>query len=236
MVHPNCVNFQHHKTSPCFSPSMFLSPRPGGCVLVVCLCCTGFPGGWIHLQCRRPGSYPWVRRCPGEENDNPLQCSCLGNPMDRGAWWATVHGVAKSQTQLTNTSNEFPLNSSSSFCSLPPTHWTASNMHGIRPGNENHSDLFQAWCDITVYLSSKSLTTPCPHHFSSFLALGNQPMATWETLTPYKVISESQDCSCRTPTPEDILTEVTKKEKNHVGVRIKVFRKFLGTSLGKLSH
>ena len=36
-------------------------------------------------------------RCPGEGNDNPLQYSCLGNPMDRGAWQATVHGVAKSQ-------------------------------------------------------------------------------------------------------------------------------------------
>ena len=34
----------------------------------------------------------------GEGNGNPLQCSCLGNPMDRGAWWATVRGVAKSQT------------------------------------------------------------------------------------------------------------------------------------------
>ena len=34
----------------------------------------------------------------GEGKDNPLQCSCLENPMDRGAWWATVHGVAKSQT------------------------------------------------------------------------------------------------------------------------------------------
>ena len=33
----------------------------------------------------------------GEGNCNPLQCSCLGNPMDRGAWWATVHGVTKSQ-------------------------------------------------------------------------------------------------------------------------------------------
>ena len=34
-------------------------------------------------------------RSPGEVNDNPLQYSCLGNPMDRGAWWATVCGVAK---------------------------------------------------------------------------------------------------------------------------------------------
>ena len=37
---------------------------------------------------------------PGERNGNPLQYSCLENPMDGGAWWATVHGVAKSQTSL----------------------------------------------------------------------------------------------------------------------------------------
>ena len=37
---------------------------------------------------------------PGEGNGNPLQYSCLENPMDRGAWWATVHGVATSRTQL----------------------------------------------------------------------------------------------------------------------------------------
>jgi hypothetical protein len=39
-------------------------------------------------------------RTLGEGNGNPLQYSCLENPMDRGAWWSTVHGVAKSQTQL----------------------------------------------------------------------------------------------------------------------------------------
>ena len=41
-------------------------------------------------------------RSPGIGNGNPLQYSCLGNPMDRGAWWATVHGVAKSPTQLSD--------------------------------------------------------------------------------------------------------------------------------------
>ena len=40
------------------------------------------------------GSVPGWRRSPGEGNGNPIQYSCLGNPMDRGAWWATVHGVA----------------------------------------------------------------------------------------------------------------------------------------------
>ena len=41
---------------------------------------------------------PGSGRSPGGGNGNPLQYSCLGNPMDRGAWWATVHGVTKSQT------------------------------------------------------------------------------------------------------------------------------------------
>ena len=42
------------------------------------------------------GSIPGLGRYPGEGNGNPLQYSCLGNPMDRGAWWAAVHGTAKS--------------------------------------------------------------------------------------------------------------------------------------------
>ena len=46
------------------------------------------------------GSISGSGRFPREGNDNPLQCSCLEKPMDRGVWWATVHGVAKSQTQL----------------------------------------------------------------------------------------------------------------------------------------
>ena len=45
---------------------------------------------------------PGLERSPGEGNDNPLQYSCLGNPMDRGAWQATVHGVTRVKTQLSN--------------------------------------------------------------------------------------------------------------------------------------
>ena len=44
---------------------------------------------------------PELKRFPGERNDNPLQCSCLENLMARGAWWDTIHGVAKNQTRLT---------------------------------------------------------------------------------------------------------------------------------------
>ena len=48
--------------------------------------------------------FVWPQLCSriGEGNGTPLQCSCLENPMDRGAWWAAVHAVAKSQTQLSD--------------------------------------------------------------------------------------------------------------------------------------
>ena len=49
---------------------------------------------------RDAGSIPELVRSPGEGNGNLFQYSCLENPMDRGAWWATVHRVARSQTQL----------------------------------------------------------------------------------------------------------------------------------------
>jgi len=47
-----------------------------------------------------PGLIPALGRSPGEGNSNPLQYSCIGNPMDRGAWWATVHGVVRVRHDL----------------------------------------------------------------------------------------------------------------------------------------
>ena len=48
------------------------------------------------------GLIPGLRRSPGGGHRNPLQYSCLENPMDRGAWQATVHGITKSQTRLSD--------------------------------------------------------------------------------------------------------------------------------------
>ena len=65
--------------------------------------CLGWSLGFPHRSVSKesacnvadPGSIPGWGRSPGERNDNPLQYSCLENPMDRGAWRATVHGVKR---------------------------------------------------------------------------------------------------------------------------------------------
>ena len=66
----------------------------------------GFPGGSdgkvSDCNARDQGLSPGLGITPGRRNGNPLQYSCLENSMDRGAWWATVHRVAKSQTQMSN--------------------------------------------------------------------------------------------------------------------------------------
>ena len=66
----------------------------------------GFPGGsdGRELACNvgDPGWIPELGRCPGEGSGNPLQCSCLENSMHGGAWQDMVHGITKSQTQLSH--------------------------------------------------------------------------------------------------------------------------------------
>ena len=59
----------------------------------------GFPDGSVvknlSASTGDTGLIPGLRRSPGEANGNSLQYSCLGNPVDRGAWWEAVHGVSK---------------------------------------------------------------------------------------------------------------------------------------------
>ena len=65
----------------------------------------GFSGGSDSkesIQCRIPGFDPWIGKIPWRRDGYSLQYSGLENSMDRGAWQATVHRVAKSQTQLSN--------------------------------------------------------------------------------------------------------------------------------------
>ena len=74
-----------------YQSEAFLLSFPGGSDGKVSACNVG-----------DPGSIPGLGRSPGGGNGNPLQYSCLENPMDGGAWQATVHGVAKSRTRLSD--------------------------------------------------------------------------------------------------------------------------------------
>ena len=66
----------------------------------------GFSGGSVDKEsaCNAgdPGLIPGWGSSPGEGNGKPLQYSCLGNTMDKGAWWATAHGSQESQKQFSN--------------------------------------------------------------------------------------------------------------------------------------
>ena len=73
-------------------------------------------------SCRGHEFDSWVGKIPGEGNGNPLQYSCLRNPIDRGAWWAAVHGVTKVQTWLSNWAHI-----STCFCSKIT--WLENNLY-----------------------------------------------------------------------------------------------------------
>ena len=73
-----------------------------------------------------------LHSCIGEGNGNPLQCSCLENPRDGGAWWAAVYEVAQSQTQLKRLSSS----RSSSFCAAPADTYADAKGKGGRPSRE----------------------------------------------------------------------------------------------------
>ena len=97
-----------------FLPSISGSPQISACLkayhsfvnifanmtIVVCMFCLGY----YEMCCSRIWSYfPGLGRSPGEENGNPLQYSCRENPTYRGAWWATIHGVARVRHDLATT-------------------------------------------------------------------------------------------------------------------------------------
>ena len=91
-----CMILQKNPNDFFGQPSRFLRDFPGSSVGKESSCNAG-----------DTGSIPGSRRSPGKRNDNTLQYSCLGNPLDRGAWEATVHRASKSRTQLKQLSNHY---------------------------------------------------------------------------------------------------------------------------------
>ena len=74
---------------------------------------------WGHWESDRTEQLPFhfSLSCIGEGNGNPLQCSCLENPRDGGAWWASVYGVAQSRTRLKRLSSSSKLSATAPGCS-----------------------------------------------------------------------------------------------------------------------
>ena len=83
----------------------------------------------LPKQEKQGGSTPGLRRSSGAEHGDAPQCSCLENPMDRGAWWAAVHGVAKSWTLLKQL--QFSSVQSLSHVQLFATQWTAASQASL---------------------------------------------------------------------------------------------------------
>ena len=85
-----------------------------------------------RLKCLPPMRETWVQipgsgRSPGEGNGNPLQYSCLENPMDWGAWWVAVHGVTKSRTRLSDFTLLYNVPANYHFLLIP--FWVLTEWH-----------------------------------------------------------------------------------------------------------
>ena len=133
----------------------------------------GFPGGsegnGSAYNAGYLGSIPGSGRSSGEGKGNPLQYSCLENPMDRGAWQATVHGIPRSPTWLTNTQR------AKSYCcpvaQLCLTLWDSMDCStpgppcpSPSPGAYPNSCPLSRWCHPTISSSVVSFSS-CPQSF-----------------------------------------------------------------------
>ena len=102
-----------------------------------------------------PGLIPELGRSPGKGNGNPLQYSCLENPTDRGAWWATVNRVAKSWTWLSIRPSHSPLG----LGVVVEVPWIGS-IPGLRLSSQNLPTLLPK-CMLSIYASVVHLVTQC---------------------------------------------------------------------------
>ena len=104
-------------------------------------------------RCKGWGLIPGLGRSPGGGNGHPLQDSCLENPMDRGAWGATDHGVAKSRTQLSTHSNV--IFHSRGF-QRSPSHRESGSVPGpsVSEGTKNYFVILQDFPSLLLFPAS----------------------------------------------------------------------------------
>ena len=143
--------------------------------------------------------------CVGEENGNPLQCSCLENPRDGGAWWGAIYGVAQSWTQLkwlSRSSSSDDVRSTASECFRKRSTWFLEQyFYRITPSNE-YSGLISFRIDWLDLLAVQEILKNLLQHHSSkasilwhstfFMVQLSQPIMTTEKLLGwlYGLLSE----------------------------------------------
>ena len=108
-------------------------------------------------QCRRHRFSPWVGKITGVGNGNPLQYSCLENSVDRGAWWATAHGVAKSQTRLRWLSTHWETEKEKEYWGSSGWNVTMKDMQAHRVPRVGHLTLSAGSIELSEAGEEKSL-------------------------------------------------------------------------------
>ena len=126
---------------------------------------SGFPGGASGKQpgCQRRGHKrrgfnPWVGKIPWRRHGNPLQYSCLENPIDRGAWWATVHRVTKGWTQLKLLSTHADINAKGK--SLGKTRYFCIWMESINVYTVCIFSSFVHWKELEILTRPEAMSIP----------------------------------------------------------------------------
>ena len=107
----------------------------------------GFPSGASSKECRRRkrmGFDPWIGKIPQRRNGNPLQYSCLENPMDRGTWWATVQGGRK-ESDTTKVTQQALLPKEQECVAGSQKIIIYNGGHRTHPGTEPRTDFTNAW-------------------------------------------------------------------------------------------
>ena len=172
----------------------------------------GFPVGSV----RDSGSTPGSGRSSGEGSGNPLQDPCLENPMDREAWYATVHGVAKSQTQLSDftftqsrgyqtfffkglDSKHFRLANPYSMLQLLSSAVTAQMQQLYIYCESSHRQHINEWtwlCSIKLYLWTLKFEFHiiCTYHkYSSFIFVFFQPFESVKIILSFKKVIQKDE-------------------------------------------
>ena len=188
--HPGCVSFVIYSLLVVSLLQLEVQTPPKTKQIQILIFPPGFPGGAVvknplaHAgDTRDEGSIPGSRRSPEEGHGNPVQYSCLGIPMHRGGWWATVQGIV----ELDN--NSLPSKSSTPLTPWVPWHLSASHSQGTIFISFFlcifFTQLFNSIPSSHVYSSSTVCLTnsPPPHHWISLMAWPSHtqtsPLSIW---------------------------------------------------------